>query len=147
MKNQSVIESSNNVALGEGTPLHNAGESLNRTIKKINQLPALVSNQALPMPGGDLSSILGTPITSKTLSRRAVGLEPLPADHQISLEAKVAAFKHHGDSQSMSPLKRRNKVVIQGGLSKLGLTNGEGDSSVGSPLIKVFQSSSQVGGS
>ena len=99
------------------------------------------------MPGGDLSSILGTPITSKTLSRRAVGLEPLPDDHQISLEAKVAAFKHHGDSQSMSPLKRRNKVVIQGGLSKLGLTNGEGDGSVGSPLIKVFQSSSQVGGS
>ena len=60
-----------------------------------------------------MSSILGTPITNKTLSRRgAVGLEPLPADHQISLEAKVAAFKNYGESQSMSPLKRRNKVVI-----------------------------------
>jgi hypothetical protein len=44
LKNQSVIESSNNVALGDGTPMHNAGESLNRTIKKVNQLPALGSN-------------------------------------------------------------------------------------------------------
>jgi hypothetical protein len=77
-----VIESSNG-QVGDTTPLHSNSETLTRTIKKVNQLPALGGSGAvLPQPGSsDVNNALGTPITNKTLSKRAIGLEPLPADH------------------------------------------------------------------
>jgi hypothetical protein len=54
----------------------------------------------------------------------------------------MAVLRQTGESQSTSPLKRRHKVVING-LSRLN-NNLEDQQSLGSPLLKVFHSTTSA---